>query len=261
MAGGGVAARRGLAAAPHAVADAPALDSALPVGGGDPDPALVEDFYERRGARARVQVSPTEALRGTSMPRWRALAGSTEGPTDVLVADSDSLLSRTTLGDVTLTARPDAQWVAAWAACEERPDADVHARKVLARIEPPTAYALAEDRWASAWPSASAAGRACSAWPRRWRTPPRHRGPRGARADGLGRPAWRAADLPTGAERQRPRARAVRRAQASSAHTAITTARPRGEPSRARAASQRLVDLGRTLEPAISLARSCWISR
>ena len=119
-------------------------NSALPVGGGDPDPALVEDFYARRGARALVQVSPTEAW--MSLDAALAADGwSSEGPTDVLVADSATLLSRATPGDVTLTARPGARWVAAWAACEERPDADVHAREVLARIEPPTAYALAED--------------------------------------------------------------------------------------------------------------------
>ena len=141
-------------------------NSALPIGAAGRDPALVEEFYARRGGRALVQVSPAEAW--TSLDSELARRGwSSEGPTDVLVADSATVLARTTPGDVTLAARPDADWVAAWAACEERPDADVHAREVLARIEPPTAYALADDAWASAWPSASAAGPGCSAWPRR----------------------------------------------------------------------------------------------
>ena len=119
-------------------------NSALPVGGAGPDPALVEDFYARRGARALVQVSPTEAW--TSLDAALAARGwSSEGPTDVLAADSATVLARTTPGDVALTARPDADWVAAWAACEARPDADVHAREVLGRIEPATAYAIAGD--------------------------------------------------------------------------------------------------------------------
>ena len=68
-----------------------------------------------------------------------------------------------------LTDRPDAGWVAAWAACEERPDADEHARAVLARIEPATAYARAaedlgvglavcERGWAGLFCVATAAG-------------------------------------------------------------------------------------------------------
>ena len=39
-------------------------NSALPVREGHGDPALVEDFYARRGARALVQVSPAEAWTG-----------------------------------------------------------------------------------------------------------------------------------------------------------------------------------------------------
>jgi GNAT superfamily N-acetyltransferase len=119
-------------------------NSALPVGGGDPDPALVEDFYARRGTRALVQVSPAEAW--ASLDAALATEGWTsEGATDVLVADSATVLARTGPGDVRLTAHPDADWLTAWAACEERPDADVHAREVLARIEPATAYAVRSD--------------------------------------------------------------------------------------------------------------------
>jgi GNAT superfamily N-acetyltransferase len=117
-------------------------NSALPVGDRDGDLALVEDFYARRGGRALVQVSPAEAW--TSLDSELARRGwSSEGRTDVLVAGTGAVLACTQAGEVALAARPDASWVAAWAACEERPDADAHAREVLERIEPATAYALA----------------------------------------------------------------------------------------------------------------------
>ena len=143
-------------------------NSALPVGDAHGDPALVEDFYARRGGRALVQVSPAEAW--TSLDSELARRGwCSEGPTDVLVADTDAVLARTAPGEVALAARPDAQWVAAWAACEQRPDADAHARDVLERIEPATAYALAgadlgvglavcERGWAGLFCVATAAG-------------------------------------------------------------------------------------------------------
>jgi GNAT superfamily N-acetyltransferase len=119
-------------------------NSALPVGDAHGDPAPVEDFYAHRGARALVQVSPAEAW--TSLDAELARRGwSSEGPTDVLVAEADAVLARTTPGEIALAARPHPGWVAAWAACEERPDADEHARAVLERIEPATAYALAAE--------------------------------------------------------------------------------------------------------------------
>jgi N-acetylglutamate synthase len=119
-------------------------NSALPVGDAHGDPALVEDFYARRGGRARVQVSPAEAWTGLDSELARR-GWASEGPTDVLVADADTVLARTAPGAVALAARPDAGWVAAWAACEERPDADEHARVVLERIEPAAVYALANE--------------------------------------------------------------------------------------------------------------------
>ena len=78
-------------------------------------------------------------------------------------------LAGTAPGEVALTDRPDPGWVAAWAACEERRDADEHARTVLARIEPVTAYARAaedlgvglavyERGWAGLFCIATAAG-------------------------------------------------------------------------------------------------------
>jgi ribosomal protein S18 acetylase RimI-like enzyme len=122
-------------------------NSALPLAD-RPDPALAEDFYARRGARALVQVSPAEERTGLDAELARR-GWTREGATDVLVADADAVLAATAPGAVLATApgavaltdRPDAGWIAAWAACEERADADEHAHTVLARIEPPTAYA------------------------------------------------------------------------------------------------------------------------
>ena len=125
-------------------------NSALPLGD-HPDTAVVEDFYARRGVRTLVQVSPAEERTGLDAELARR-KWTREGATDVLVADADAVLAATAPaaalavpapGEVALTDRPDAGWIAAWAACEERADADEHARTVLARIEPPTAYARA----------------------------------------------------------------------------------------------------------------------
>jgi ribosomal protein S18 acetylase RimI-like enzyme len=105
---------------------------------------VVEDFYARRRARALVQIAPAEARSGLDADLARR-GWTTTGPTDVLVAATDCVLARTPPGEVALAPRADAEWVAAWAACEGRPDADEHAREVLTRIEPRTAYALADD--------------------------------------------------------------------------------------------------------------------
>jgi N-acetylglutamate synthase len=98
-----------------------------------------------------VQVTPLEARTGLDAELGRR-GWSTQGATDVLVADADTVLARTAVGavlartapgDVAVAPRADAGWVASWAACEGRPDADEHAHEVLARIEPATGYALA----------------------------------------------------------------------------------------------------------------------
>jgi GNAT superfamily N-acetyltransferase len=115
-------------------------NSALPLAGDHGDLALLEDFYARRGARTLVQVSPAEERTGLDADLARR-GWTREGATDVLVADTGAALARTAPGEVALADRPDAGWIAAWAACEERADADEHGRTVLARIEPPTAYA------------------------------------------------------------------------------------------------------------------------
>jgi ribosomal protein S18 acetylase RimI-like enzyme len=103
---------------------------------------VVEAFYARRGGRALVQVAPTETQTGLDAELARR-GWSTEGATDVLVAAAGTVLARTAPGEVAVAPRPDARWVATWAACEGRPDAGEHAREVLARIEPQTGYALA----------------------------------------------------------------------------------------------------------------------
>ena len=143
-------------------------NSALPLAGDDGEPALVEDFYARRGARALVQLSPAEERSGLDA-ELDGRGWTREGPTDVLVADAGAVLARTAPGAVALADRPDAGWVAAWAACEQREDAEEHARVVLARIEPATAYARAagdlgvglavcEHGWAGLFCVATAAG-------------------------------------------------------------------------------------------------------
>src|SRR6185312_13805286 len=116
----------------------------LPLADDHGDPALVEDFYARRGARALVQVSPAEERAGLDA-ELDGRGWTREGPTDVLVADAGAVLARTAPGEVAIADRPSAAWVAGWAACEERPDAEEHARTVLARIEPATAYARAAE--------------------------------------------------------------------------------------------------------------------
>jgi N-acetylglutamate synthase len=120
-------------------------NSALPLGDADArDLAVVEDFYARHGRRALVQVAPAQAHAELD----DELAGrgwSAQGATDVLVADVETVLAGTAAGQVAIVPRPDARWVATWAACEGRRDAAEHARDVLARIEPAAAYALAGD--------------------------------------------------------------------------------------------------------------------
>jgi GNAT superfamily N-acetyltransferase len=118
---------------------------------GTSDPAVVEDFYGRLGNRALVQMTPAEALAGLDAELAHC-GWSAEGATDVLVAEAGTVLARTAEArpgaarapaDVAIAPRPDARWVASWAACEGRTDAAAHARDVLARIEPETGYALA----------------------------------------------------------------------------------------------------------------------
>ena len=119
-------------------------NSALPLGDAGGALSVVEDFYASRDTRPRVQVSPAEERAGLDAELDRR-GWSRDGPTDVLVADVDAVLAHAQPGAVALLERPDPGWVAAWAACEERPDAEEHARVVLARIEPAAAYARAAD--------------------------------------------------------------------------------------------------------------------
>jgi ribosomal protein S18 acetylase RimI-like enzyme len=108
------------------------------------DIEIVEAFYSARGRRPLVQVTPAEA-RIALDARLAARGWTEQRPTDVLVAPSDQVLARTTAGAVSLSEAVDPGWVAAWARCEERADAEAHAREVLRRIEPATAYAIADE--------------------------------------------------------------------------------------------------------------------
>lgn len=120
-------------------------NSALPLGD-DADPRVVEDFYARRGSRALVQVSPAEQRTGLDGELARR-GWAREGETDLLAADVGGVLAGMVPGAVTIAVapRPEPGWVAAWAACDPRPDAEAHAREVFARIEPDAAFALAAD--------------------------------------------------------------------------------------------------------------------
>jgi ribosomal protein S18 acetylase RimI-like enzyme len=120
-------------------------NSALPLGKRPArDLRVVEDFYARVGAPALVQLAPAEEHAALDA-ELAARGWSTTGPTDVLTADTETVLARTAPGAVALDAQAGRSWVATWAACEGRRDADEHAREVLARIEPATAYARAAD--------------------------------------------------------------------------------------------------------------------
>ena len=185
-------------------------NSALPLAGDHGDPRSSRTSTRAAGlARSCRSLPPRSAPAST--PSSRAGAGRATGPPTSSSPMPARSWRRTAPGEVALADRPDAGWVAAWAACEERPDADEHARVVLARIEPATAYARAADDlgvglavcergWAGLFCVATAAERA----------PARHRGPRGPRADDVGRRARRAAPLPPGRERQRASPRPLR---------------------------------------------------
>lgn len=114
------------------------LNSALPLRG-DPDLEPVLEFYARRGQPAQVQLTPlgghprlTAALDAAGWGRkW---------PSTVLRAPA----TLTVAPGVELLGHPEPHWLTAWAACEERAEADVaaHAQHVLARLPGRVAYAL-----------------------------------------------------------------------------------------------------------------------
>jgi GNAT superfamily N-acetyltransferase len=116
-------------------------NSALPLADGG-DPGVVEDFYARRGLRPLVQISPSEELARLDADLARR-GWARDGETDVLVATIGDVLERTRTGEVALAPRPEPSWVAAWSACDARPDADEHVRHVFACLEPPAAFARA----------------------------------------------------------------------------------------------------------------------
>jgi N-acetylglutamate synthase len=119
------------------------LNSALPLVG-DPDLAVVEDFYAARGIPAQVQVTPLDghpALTAELDARgWGA-----RWPSTVLAGPA-------ALGEpaaeIELRPRPDATWLAAWGAAEGRDPEDVgaHADAVLAQLGGRAAYAISAER-------------------------------------------------------------------------------------------------------------------
>ena len=142
MAGRGGAPARRLAAAPHAVADPAALELRAAARRRPRGPGARGGLLRApRGPGAR----PGLARRGARRPRRRAgrpgldtrRADGRPGGRRRRRAGRDGARR----GGACRPARRG--WIAAWAACEQRPDADEHARTVLARIEPATAYARA----------------------------------------------------------------------------------------------------------------------
>ena len=210
MAGGGVAARRRLAVAPHAVAHAPALELGAPGRRWRPRPCPRRGLLRasrRARPRAGVARGGMEEPRCRAGARWLEHRGADRRPrrgqrigalTHQAVRRHARGASRRAVGGGVggmrgtprrRRARPRGAGAhrAAHRLCRGR---RLHGRRpgrLRARLGGAVLHGHGGER-----------------------TPPRHRAHRGARADGLGRPAWRAADLPTGAERQRPRARAVR---------------------------------------------------
>ena len=203
---------RRLAAAPHAVADAAALELGAAA---RRRPAATRRSWRsstRAAVAARSCRSRPPRSAPASTPSSAAGAGRARGrPTSSWPTRRGARAhgagrrwrSRT---------RPNADWVAAWAACEERPDADEHAREVLARIEPATAYARAAERprRRAGGVRARLGGAVLRGHGRGRARGAASRGTRGPRPDALGRRARRAADLPTGRERQRAGARPLR---------------------------------------------------
>ena len=254
---------RRLAAAPHAVADPAALELGAPRRRRPTATWRSSRTSTRAAGLARSCRSPPPRRGRASTAELGRRGWSSEGRPTSSSPTAATVLARTAPGEVALAERPDAGWVAAWAACEERPDADMHAREVLARIEPATAYALAgedlgvglavcERGWAGLFCVATAASA-------------RRRGI--ARSvvhalTALGRRARRAADLPTGRDRQRARARPLREhGLPALARLSLPSGPALGPALGSRSLRSAWSTSARTLEPAISLARSCWISR
>jgi hypothetical protein len=153
------------------------LNSALPSAG------------RARGSRSSSGSSGSAARPYGSRSRWpRRWAASTpsstrrgwraDGPTDILVAHDVVGASR---GGVAVAVRPrvDRAWLDAWGAAESRAQAEETYAHALSRIPSPVAFAVfaLDGRPAGIGSrSASAGGRACSAWRRirrcggaRWR--------------------------------------------------------------------------------------------
>ena len=113
----------------------------------DPDLAAVEAFYASRGQPAQVQLTPLEAH-----PRLAteldARGWTTKWPSQVLAADAARVASPgADAADVDVLSAPTDDWLAAWAASEERDPSDVeaHARAVLSQLDGRAAYALEPD--------------------------------------------------------------------------------------------------------------------
>src|SRR5919201_5220341 len=102
----------------------------------NPPSSLLEELAARAWPAAEARPLDGWLLRHTP-----ALTPRRSNSALPLVATVETVHARTAhaarAGDaVAIAARPGSAWVAAWASCEGRPDAEAHAREVLARIEP-----------------------------------------------------------------------------------------------------------------------------
>jgi ribosomal protein S18 acetylase RimI-like enzyme len=125
-------------------------NSALPPGEDVPPSssvlASVIEFYRARQLSACIQVAPMEshAMLDAELHNqgWQR-----DAPVDVLVAPVDQVVASLTLEpdvDVVVDSSPSTGWLDAWANIEQRADASETARQVLARIQAPAGYVIAD---------------------------------------------------------------------------------------------------------------------
>jgi ribosomal protein S18 acetylase RimI-like enzyme len=108
--------------------------------------ASVIEFYRARQLDAYIQVAPVEshAMLDAELDNqgWQR-----DAPTDVLVAPVDQVIASLALEpdvDVVVDSSPSTGWLDAWTGIEQRADASETVRQVLARIQAPTGYVIAD---------------------------------------------------------------------------------------------------------------------
>lgn len=116
-----------------------------PVAGREAPLAAIEAWYRERGAVPQIQVSPLE-WHAELDARLAARGWTAAYDADVLVAEAAAVPGPSAADPaVALAPGPGADWLAAWAACEERSPAScaAHATAILEPVRPRATYALA----------------------------------------------------------------------------------------------------------------------